>query len=598
MSALPNLLTQWSRLVIGTLKNAGVTDLVVSPGSRSSSLVAAACADKELALHGVLDERAAGFFALGLARSRGVPPVLICTSGSALSHYLPALIEATQSHLPLLVLSADRPQELQAANAPQTIHQAGIFGRYAKACFSLGEPNADGDCLRALARQINQGYSLSLSGIPGPVHFNFPARKPLEPSEDYTHEQRELTTRVSDLLTTSSAQFPPPELVAPDEAIEELARRFTTHPDLLLSVGPIPTSIARSVVELGNRQEVFVFCEQPGLATPVDGLARGLLGRRNQSLPTPSCIIHVGPPPISSAWQSGLKTLRSELCCVGADEHPDPTSRARLVVRGSLTATLERLAGRLQHEPILPGRSRFTASYLRGAEAIHDAIERQTALSEYRRQSMVPGAPPAARALPEPAVVAALLSVLPQGAQLCLGNSLPIRLAAWVAPVASPRDVTVHVQRGASGIDGLIAGCAGVSIGSGRPTVLLAGDVSVAHDISSLAIARGVSTPLCICLLDNAGGRIFEHLPLSHTMSQKPEWRLWTSPPEVDFASIAKGYSVAYQAPDTLDGVKKSLIQALETPRATVLCIKTDPDSSLDFLRSMGAGTFPHGGFN
>ena len=171
----------WARLLLDGFAVAGVRDVVISPGSRSSPFVLAAHEHADLRCHDVLDERSAGFFALGQAKACGEPSLLICTSGTAGAHYLPAVMEAAQSYTPLAVLTADRPFELQECGANQTADQLKLFGAHVRRFFHLGSPDSTERALRALRRVAAQAVWSTKRPVPGPVHVNAPARKPLEP---------------------------------------------------------------------------------------------------------------------------------------------------------------------------------------------------------------------------------------------------------------------------------------------------------------------------------------------------------------------------------------------------------------------------------
>src|SRR4051812_16764248 len=175
------LLTEWSRLLLGTFARAGVEHVVLSPGSRSTPFAWAALNEPKLRCHSVWDERVAAFFALGQARVSGRPSLLLCTSGTAAANYYPAVIEASLARLPLLVLTADRPFELQHAGAPQAIDQLKLFGDSARAFFELGTPDPSPSALEGLLRSVAHAVQAALHGNPGPVHLNARARKPLEP---------------------------------------------------------------------------------------------------------------------------------------------------------------------------------------------------------------------------------------------------------------------------------------------------------------------------------------------------------------------------------------------------------------------------------
>lgn len=592
MYAPQNLLTQWSRLMMGALAAAGVEHLVVSPGSRNGPLTLAALRHPALTTYSIIDERSAGFFALGLARATGKPPALLCTSGSALAHYLPALIEAHHAELPLLILSADRPQELQHTSAPQTVHQDNVFGKYAKLFMDLGDPRADEDNLRGLARKVVQAVHTACSGPAGAVHLNAPLRKPLEPQDALTPEQRALCERVDHVLG-SIVRIPPTMTTTSDAGRSELVLRFSEVPELLLSVGPVKTELQERVRRLAQGQSAFLFSEMPGGAAPVEGLARLLA--KDGTLPPPKTILHFGPPPLSSSWQARLKDLDAELLVACAGEYPDPSGRARLVLQGDLGDLLTRLERELAGATPPNGRQAFSQRMEQEALAIVERITRETTLAGYRPP---PSSPAGVPLMAEPAAVAQVLGALPASSVLCLGNSLPVRLASWVAPLARLEDVAVYTQRGAAGIDGLIAGATGTCVAAGRPTLLLLGDVSAAHDLSSLALAREVPVPLCICVLDNDGGRIFDHLPLAAELGKKPEFRFWLTPPRIDWHHAAKAYGVGYQSPTHLDGVARAIQDALSTPGATLLVLRTDSESSKALLRALGPAARSGGGLN
>ena len=178
-----NLHLAWARLFLRSAAAAGVTDVVLSPGSRSTPLTIAAATTSELRAHVIVDERGAAFFALGQARVTGRPSLLICTSGTAGAHWLPALIEASQSFVPLIAVTADRPWELQDSAAPQTIDQLKLFGDHVRHYAELGLPDPSPGALRAVPRIAAQAVARALGPVPGPVHINARFRKPLEPVE-------------------------------------------------------------------------------------------------------------------------------------------------------------------------------------------------------------------------------------------------------------------------------------------------------------------------------------------------------------------------------------------------------------------------------
>lgn len=582
-------LTEWARVLMDALQSSGIRDVVISPGSRSTPLVWAAMNATELRCHSIIDERSAGFFALGLTRASGRPVLLVCTSGSAAAHYLPALVEATYSHQPLVALTADRPAELQRAGASQTIDQVDLYGCHVRACFQLGDPSGDPAALAALARKAAQAVHAALSPYPAPVHLNFPANKPLEP-DDVEPVVRPPPASLSSTTPAEASRSPkaprivPARLVANTQSLDELAVQLAREPNLLVSLGPVEHQIAAAAAKLCQRLGLFLLCELPGFATPVEGIAR-LYQRRNghEPLPPYGHVVHIGPPPLSSRWQGLLERGPGKLAILCDGPPVDPTHRAHFIGTGELGFSLDYLERRLSEAKAPAGRSEFTRRYENAAA--HSCAVARSLLAHGRLEEP----------MSEPAAVLALLDALPKDSQLFLGNSLPIRVAAWMAPLIQARPPRVHTQRGASGIDGLIAGAAGLCMASKKPTAVLLGDVSAAHDLSSLAIARDATAPLAICVVDNDGGRIFDHLPLAQRMAGDRRFSFWTTPPKIDWVHAAAAYGVAHVSPPSLDQFGNAIRDALSRDGATLLVVRTDTDSSRQFWAEHDAAAAEQG---
>ncbi|MEZ4404100.1 MAG: 2-succinyl-5-enolpyruvyl-6-hydroxy-3-cyclohexene-1-carboxylic-acid synthase, partial [Kofleriaceae bacterium] len=222
--------TAWAALVIGTLVDAGVTDLVLSPGSRSTPLALAAAATAGVRLQVVIDERTAGFFALGAARATGRPVALVCTSGSAAGHYLPAVIEAAHAGVPLVILTADRPPELHGAGASQTIDQQRLYGGFVRRFDDLGVADAAPGVLAAARRKLAQAVVAARGPHPGPVHVNLPLRKPLEPAPPATPDEHAAVAAVAALRARPLPVTAPPDVRVPDSAIAAAAAACRAHP--------------------------------------------------------------------------------------------------------------------------------------------------------------------------------------------------------------------------------------------------------------------------------------------------------------------------------------------------------------------------------
>lgn len=550
--------TVWADLVARTLADAGVTTAVISPGSRSTPLVYALAAAGQLALPTLVDERTAGFFALGIARATGEPVALVCTSGTAAAHYLPAIIEASQSAIPLIVISADRPPELQGCAAPQTIDQVKLYGTFVRGYLDLGAPDGSALALRAVRRKVAQAVGMARGPEAGPVHLEVPLRKPLEPQAPTSPAERQTAAAARAILAAPLVMAPPPVLRADDAVLDALALRIAASPRTVIVAGPIPApgsdatrealhalaaragapllAEAGSQARLAPRPDDVVACDHFDLVL-ADAQTRDVLA--------PDLVIQVGAEPVAMGWPVIRDAWReADRWVVPGPTWLDPDSSAAGIVRGDLADTLARLAERLP-SPLTE------AGWL---AAWHDADEMAADAADLDVTTLT--VPPR-----ESAAIRAAVAVLPAGTTLAIGNSLPVRTIDEVCPGGGPA-LAVITQRGANGIDGLVAGAAGAAF-AGLPTVLLVGDVSFAHDIGSLAAARLARAPLVILVVDNGGGRIFDNLPVGSETPAAVLERHWTTPPAIDPVAAAAAFGIAARAVRSADEIAAAVATAI-----------------------------------
>jgi len=511
--------TRWVDTLVATLADAGVTTCVVSPGSRSTPLVAALVKDGRLALPTIIDERSAAFYALGLARATRLPVALVCTSGSAAAHYLPAIVEASEAAVPLVAITADRPAELLHCGASQTIDQIGIYGRFVRAAFDLGGPT---EHVAAVRRTVIQAITASLGPLPGPVHLNVPLRKPLEPV-------------AVEPIARAPIVIAPPRLVADRGAIAQLAARIAEEPDGIVIAGAgacdrrILSLCARAgyplLAEAGSGLR---FTARPGV-TAIDHFDFVLA-----HAPAPRLIIQLGAEPVATSWQRFAKAERWVL----ADRFGDVDGGAH-VITGEVELTVPDR-----------GDSAFTRAWREAEARAAAAVEQGLAAH--------PGS--------EAAVIKAAVAAMPAGAALQLGNSLPIRV---IDQVVTGGERTVLTQRGAAGIDGLIASATGASEVS--PVLLVLGDVSFAHDLGSLVTARLAKHPLAILVIDNGGGRIFGGLPIAQTANIETFERHFLTRPGIDVVAVAHALGLRAVEASSPAAVARAVATALDAPGPTII---------------------------
>lgn len=607
-----SLLTQWARLLLDSLAEAQVREVVISPGSRSTPFAAAALANPALRCTTLIDERSAAFFALGMAKALGRPTLLLCTSGTAAANYFPAVVEAAMSYTPLLILTADRPLELDQCHASQTIDQTKLFGDHARCFFDLGEPVGSLDALRALRRKAAQAVLVSKSPSPGPVHLNARARKPLEPTEVLERADALLQQKVQSLTNRPLVRALQPTLAPNPEGLAALRDLIQKHEEGLIVCGPAPappgnlgsliSSLANRagyplLVEAGSQQRYFQAGD--GAATRIgalDALGRSQTLRRNLA---PRLILQVGAPPLAKGWSQYLEAHPlSQRFVIAAHGWNDPWSSASWMIQTDLEAFFEALGKDLQsfpprrHSPWLESwKAAESLAWLAAEEALEEAPEeRGEGTTPSPPQNKTPASKVGESALTEGKVARIVVEALPPEGVLALGNSLPIREVDAYSP-PQPKALRVWTQRGAAGIDGVVAGATGFARACQAPGILLVGDVSFLHGVSDLAALDLLQTPFAVVVVHNDGGRIFEQLPIAQHSRQSPDpasgdqqpllqpehLDSWLTPHGRELGPAARLYGLAFHRVDTAASLREALKGALSRPKATIIEARVPP---------------------
>ncbi len=561
-------LAHWTVNLLGPLGD----HFVISPGSRSTPLVVGArilCElDEKRKRHLVRDERSAGFFALGLSKA-GKRPVLICTSGSALSHYYPALLEAHRAALPFIVVSADRPPYLLGCGANQTIGQADFYGEHVRRFFDAGLPSGE-----ALAQVVNLSMQARRSaeggdGLPGPVHINAPFEKPLEPSD----EVEEAPPRFK-LGSWRKKQREETELGEWPQKIRE-----AVHPVIVAGPSHHVINSATRAVALERLSELCIplLAERTSAyfspdALPLDPLMRAL-STGSQTL-TPDLIIQVGNTPTSPWYPKWLKrigkgTKRLVMSEHGLQDpwHEDPEVAAFESLFGDELHLLSELFAETQLRRKPNWLSQWTEAFEQTQKAINDL---RTELGEG-----------------EALVASAVLKATKKRGYLVVGNSLPVRLLETWGLSTRP-DVRVVSRRGVSGIDGLIATAAGLITANEKPAVVWSGDVTLLHDIGSLALCKDLPAPMVIVVVNNGGGRIFEQLPVASEPSTRDDMAMFTSPHDVEFSHAARLFGMRYVRAD-IEGLEACIRGSFGQTESSLVEVLVSPRSASEAERALRA---------
>ena len=563
-----NLLTQWSRLLLSSLADAGVRDVVLSPGSRSTPFIVAAASEPRLRCHDSIDERAASFFALGQARVTGRPSLLICTSGTAAAHYLPAVMEASLSYVPLLVLTADRPLELQDCAAPQTVDQIKLMGDQVRRFYELGTPDAAPSALIGLRRLAAQAVHYTLWPTPGPVHLNARARKPLEPAAATSDAGEALEAHVDELLARPIVAATPPT-VQPDAAAVERAAaicRGTERGLIVCGPGPLrQRRLRESVDRLARATGYPVLAEsasQLRLGPDRDGVVRCdafdavLRSRSFRERHRPDVILQIGAAPVSGGYeQYGLAHTDVATIVVAPHGWQDPLSRATELILGDPLTALEQLERAIG--ATAPSRSEWSDTFDEADRRAWAVVDTDVANAD--------------EPFSEGAAVRTVLERVPSGSLLMLGNSLSVREVDTFCRPGSV-DVDVLCQRGANGIDGIVSGASGSAAAQEQPVTVLLGDVSFLHDLTGLALAGGAGVPVVVIVVNNNGGRLFEQLPLARVSGLPPGvMEHVTTPHDARLEHAALLFGHRYGAAQSAPELAALIDEAYAAPGCTVV---------------------------
>ena len=541
------------RALVDELARCGMQHACTSPGSRNTPIVLTLAREARLQTWSHVDERCSGFFALGAAKAAGKPVAITCTSGTAAANLMPAVIEAHEAGIPLILLTADRPPELRDIGAGQTIDQLKLYGDAVKWFFEVGIQEASAERMRWIRSLACRAYWTALDGRPGPVHLNIPLREPLLLDQPLSDEEPGGGGRASG---EPWVRWQRPSLATP----RALPRRHEFQRAVFIAgdLGGDPG--------LGGRLAAFAArARVPLLADPLSGARTGgaavahwdliLRDSETASKLAPNIVCRVGDLPTSKplrTWLAGLD--QAQHLHFSSDERwSDPVSRDGM----RFVEPLAQLFDRIELDEVVPDESDWLDRWLRADSAVAHAIAE----------------PLMAAGFCEPAVATALGQFLPPNATLFVGASMPIRDVEEFFPALNepPR---VLANRGANGIDGTVSSAFGVAAASDGPVVLLTGDVTLAHDLGGLLAARRTDLKLTIVLINNDGGGIFNFLAIAKE-TDVFESQVAT-PTGLDFSLAAKLFDCAYDSADDIDSFAGALMAALKRDQTTIIEVRTE----------------------
>ena len=570
MSAMtaPNRNTLWARAIAAELARSGVRTVCVSPGSRSTPLTVAVDEHDELETISALDERSAAYFALGRARRTGEVTPLICTSGTAAANYHPAVIEANQARVPLVLLTADRPPELRDSGANQTVDQEKLYGDAVRWYTDLPEPAPRERVLRSLRTDICRAVGTAEGTPAGPVHLNVPFRKPLEP----TPVAGDIPADLDSLAAVGREDDTPfvrqtkgePQL--DDRDLRQLAETLSVDRGLLIAGPADPPGLDPEAVTAFAHATGF-----PILADPLSGLRfgghtrvapviDGYDGFVNTDVtddwPAPEVVVRVGASPTS-------KPLRTYLAGVDARQVViDPAGawrEAAFTANDLVVADPGRLCGQLAQ--VIHGggsggwRERWTTAAATHREIVADAEARPF----------------------EGGIVADVIDGLPDPATLVVSNSMPVRDLDRFG-VADTKSITALGNRGASGIDGIVSTALGAAHGTTDKLTLVIGDLAFYHDLNGLLAVGRAEVDATIVVINNDGGGIFHELPIENF--EPPFTRQFKTPHGLDFEPAGELYGLGFSRVKSREGFREAYATAADREGSEIIEVVIDAAES------------------
>jgi 2-succinyl-5-enolpyruvyl-6-hydroxy-3-cyclohexene-1-carboxylate synthase len=571
--------TALASAMVEELARSGVRRAALSPGSRSTPLAVALWRQPDIEVSVILDERSAGFFALGTALATGIPAVVLCTSGSAAANLHPSIVEADEAGVPMIVLTADRPPELRDIGAGQTIDQLKLYGDAVRWFCEVGTHEADDEGLLHFRSVACRAYA-SAAGDPrpGPVHLNVPWREPLAPvpveGQVSAADPLALEGRGDEApLVAVTAGSPR----ADQGLLDELADRVESTTRGLILVGRQPDpGLAGPVAE------VAAAAGFPVLAEPTSQLRRGphdrslvvtaydAIVRDRPPALEPELVLRFADLPTSKPLRQWLAAIEGldQIVIDPVGEWREPTHRASTVVRSEPSATIRALVERLSR--LRPGAaavegSPFASAWLEAERAVRETVDGHlSSLGE----------------LSEPGVWEALGRALRDGDSVFAASSMPVRdLEAFLRP--GPEGVRFTANRGANGIDGLVSTSAGLAAGNRSRTWAVLGDLALFHDLGGLAALRH-APELRLIVIDNSGGGIFHFLPQQEAMPETEFEALLGTPAGRDPAEAARLFDLTVAVPASPGELDEAM-----AGDARMIVVRTDRMRNLELHREL-----------
>jgi 2-succinyl-5-enolpyruvyl-6-hydroxy-3-cyclohexene-1-carboxylate synthase len=564
----------WAQIFVNQLAELGVRYACISPGSRSTPLTYVLSRNRRIKSFINIDERSSSFFALGLAKSTGKPVIVVTTSGTAVAELYPAIIEAYQQRTPLIICTADRPPELVGTGANQTINQHNIFKNHIRWFRDLGSPSISEIGFRHLQKIAIRAYRISLIEDRGPVHLNFPFRKPLEPFS-YTDVVNKKVARLKPQRSFNNKPTHPTTAIYLTKEVKRLVDEFINNDRGIIIAGPMEydRDVISSIKKLSNVLKYPIFADGLSqLRFNTNQKDKNIISNFNSIIKAeqfieehnPDIILQFGRTPTSSTLEKFLDETNATRYLVNSfGDKFDPTRNAKATLAVEPKYFCQYLITSIKERKFSRQKSNWLKDFIRAEEFSEKIKVRIIGKAKFSNES---------------SVISEILNLVPSGCNIFIGNSLPVRDLDNFISNTSKR-LAVHFNRGASGIDGVTSTAIGVSLNR-KPTILITGDLSFLHDLNSLQVASKYDIPLTIIVINNNGGGIFESLPIAEKVNRFREY--FITPHNIELSSVVKSFGINYQLIVNRSKLQQHLKHSLTKNVTSVLEIPTDAVKSVE----------------
>lgn len=510
------LVDEWARQ--------GIRHAVVAPGSRSTPLALALALNDSIEVHVFHDERSASFAALGIGTASGVPAVLVCSSGTAGTHFHGAVVEAHQSDVPMIVCTADRPPELRDVAAAQTIDQTRLFGSAVRWFHDPGVPSRDAAMTwRSLAARAVQ----AAVGIhPGPVHLNLPFREPL--TGDVVDMPPSREKKWSDVIHLGTSET---------QDVSEIVDAISGRRGIIIA----GRGASREVLSLADSLGWPIFADAvSGVRERNNAVVIGfdaiLRSEKFASSHVPEVVLRVGAPPASKVLAQWISKIDCPVLQIRSSSMViDPDHKVKYTIIGDVDSATRTLA-----TAVTTCDKTWMTNWSQAEVAAQEAMSVWTSEN-----------------FSEPTVARTVTSAMTVGSHLVVSSSMPIRDVEWFGTATS--GVTVHSNRGTNGIDGVISTAVGVGLATKARVTLLIGDIACLHDSNGLWALNRRDVDLTIVVTNNDGGSIFSFLPQAQIVSNSNFELLYGTPHGASFEHLAATHGIAFERVTTVNDLASTL---------------------------------------